>query len=54
MVVGWGEEIIADLPRTKAAVKGLDTIQHFMETEFNHQIEGFLVAGARVLKKLTC
>ena len=41
---GWGEEMIAYLPMTKSAVKGLDTIEDFME-KLGHPIDGFLVAG---------
>ena len=35
---GWGEEMIEYLPMTKSAVKGLDTIEHFMEHEYQARI----------------
>lgn len=41
---GWGDEMIAYLPMTKSAVKGLDTIEDFM-ANLNNPIDGFLVAG---------
>ena len=41
---GWGDEMIAYLPMTKSAVKGLDTIQDFM-AKLDNPIDGFLVAG---------
>ena len=42
---GWGDQMIAYLPMTKSAVRGLDTIQDFCLKELNHTVDGFLVAG---------
>ena len=35
---GWGEEMIEYLPMTKSSVKELDTIEHFMEHEYQARI----------------
>ena len=45
MAKGWGEEIIAYFPMTKAATKGLDLLEQFLKEEKNIDVEGFLVAG---------
>ena len=42
---GWGDQMIAYLPMTKSAVRGLDTMQDFCLKELNHEVDGFLVAG---------
>ena len=36
---GWGAEMIAYLPMTKGAVKGMDTIETFMEEHEGHTID---------------
>ena len=36
---GWGAEMIAYLPMTKGAVKGMDTIESFMEEHEGHTID---------------
>ena len=42
---GWGPEMIAYLPMTKAAIRGLDTIESFIAEEYEIDINGFFVAG---------
>ena len=42
---GWGPEMIAYLPMTKAAIRGLDTIESFIAEEYKIDINGFFVAG---------
>ena len=37
--------MIAYLPMTKAAVRGLDTIENFVKEEYDIEIDGFFVAG---------
>ena len=37
--------MIAYLPMTKAAIRGLDTIESFIAEEYEIDINGFFVAG---------